>query len=99
MVTFWLEFQRTFPESPADVPMADKLEDFANRASPVGMLKSVLLGRLMRGEEIRRKPCPNHKGVMWCAWGLPRKPGEFACCDGTGWLRNETDPAMQHRGP
>lgn len=52
----------------------------------VGMMKSYLLGRLMRGEQVRERPCPVHKGRMWCAWGLME---EMDCCDGTGWLKNE----------
>ena len=49
--------------------------------SSVGMLKSNLLGRLMRGEDIRRRPCPVHQGRL-SPLSAP------ACCDGTGWLRN-----------
>jgi hypothetical protein len=51
----------------------------------VGMVKSELLGRLMRGEEVRRIPCPKHKGEMWCRWGIM---ADMSCCDGTGWLKN-----------
>lgn len=50
------------------------------------MVKSELLGRLMRGETIRRRPCPVHKGRMWCAYNLG---ADMECCDGTGWLQNE----------
>lgn len=52
----------------------------------VGMRKSALLGRLMRGEEVRRRPCPKHKGLMWCSWGFDE---DMSCCDYTGWLKNE----------
>ena len=36
----------------------------------IDLMKSALLGRLVRGEELRRRPCPKHKGRMWCSWGL-----------------------------
>jgi hypothetical protein len=52
----------------------------------VGMSKSELLGRLLRGEEVRRHPCPKHRGRMWCAFGFDE---DYSCCDGTGWLKNE----------
>ena len=62
----------------------------------VGMSKSELLGRLMRGEEVRRRPCPKHKGKMWCGWGIT---ADMACCDGTGWLKNEPEGAQGGSGP
>jgi hypothetical protein len=62
--------------------------------SRVDVIKSALLGRLMRGEELRRRPCPKHKGRMWCSWGLDEalKP---CACGGTGWLPNEAGPGAQ----
>lgn len=63
-------------------------------ATSIGMSKSNLLGRLVRGEGIRRRPCPTHGGRM--APGYPLcDPGEIACCDGTGWLKDEEDPPRE----
>ncbi len=58
------------------------------RLSRIDLMKSALLGRLMRGEELRRRPCPRHKGRMWCSWGLDEAVKPCAC-GGTGWLPNE----------
>jgi hypothetical protein len=58
------------------------------RMNRIDMAKSALLGRLMRGEELRRRPCPKHKGVMWCSWGIDEAMKPCAC-EGTGWLPNE----------
>ena len=83
IVAFWLEFQQHLAK--------DRSKDsFASGPglSRVGMYKSALLGRLMRGEEIRRRPCPRHKGQMWCFWGLDEASRPCAC-GGTGWLPNE----------
>jgi hypothetical protein len=57
------------------------------RVSRIDLMKSALLGRLMRGEEVRRRPCPQHRGRMWCSWGFDAY--NAPCCDGTGWLPNE----------
>ena len=59
--------------------------DFKIDARTVGMRKSELLGRLIRGGEVRKTPCPKHKGHMWCSFGLEE---DYSCCDGTGWLPN-----------
>jgi hypothetical protein len=79
IVAFWLDFQQQVLRTRQGVSPG---------LSRVGMWKSALLGRLMRGEEIRRRPCPRHRGQMWCSWGLDEaaKPCE---CQGTGWLPNE----------
>ena len=82
IMAFWLEFQRTLDQHQA-APAG---------LSRVGMAKSACLGRLMRGEELRRRPCPKHKGKMWCGWGEEKwDRAEYKCCNGTGCLRNETD--------
>ena len=73
---FWLEFQ---------------CELFA-RGNPGSMMtfsKSNLLGRLVRGEEIRLRPCPKHEGSRGHGYG-PADP-EYACCQKTGWLPNDAD--------
>jgi hypothetical protein len=81
VAAFWMSF-------------GDDMESGKEKAidrSLVGMMKSELLGRLMRGEGIRRKPCPRHRGKMWCSWGTEEqmKQESWSCCEGTGWLRNE----------
>jgi hypothetical protein len=101
IVGFWLDFQRSFPDT---TPLKERLGPLLARLSRLGMEKSALLGRLMRGEEIRRRPCPKHKGMMWCSWGPiePTNPHQYECCDGTGWLRNPHDSLAQplpHLGP
>jgi len=80
MLAFWLEFQQGWVEkhNPYSGP----------GLSRIGMAKSALLGRLMRGEEVRRRPCPRHKGRMWCMWGLEEAMKPCAC-EGTGWLPND----------
>lgn len=84
VVAFWISLDGQLPKQ-LDI-------------SPIGMFKSELLGRLMRGEEVRRRPCPRHRGVMWCGWGSKEQHGldndtwgDTQCggCDGTGWLKNE----------
>jgi hypothetical protein len=78
-MAFWLDFQR-------------RLEIYQSGYGPglsrIGMAKSALLGRLMRGEEVRRRPCPRHRGRMWCAWGLEEAAKPCPCGD-TGWLPND----------
>lgn len=54
----------------------------------IDMRKSELLGRLSQGQAVRTRKCPTHKGTMWCSNG---GVGDWTCCDGTGWLRNEKD--------
>lgn len=108
-MTFWLEFQhgqvkrnnQTLNVLPLQAMPPDALAQGIDGktvvltvGTRVNIEKSALLGRLMRGEEIRRKPCPKHQGTMWCAWGLAAA-GEYACCDGTGWLKNEAEPPVQ----
>jgi hypothetical protein len=82
VVSFWLEFQQRISRT---APMSSP------GLSRIGMAKSALLGRLMRGEEVRRRPCPRHKGTMWCSWGLEEAMKPCAC-QGTGWLPNEGTP-------
>jgi len=68
-------------------------EGFRLDRSLIGMYKSELLGRLMRGEEVRRVPCPRHKGRMWCGWGGREQIyGPECACGGTGWLPNPAAP-------
>jgi uncharacterized protein (TIGR02996 family) len=83
VVAFWLDFQQRFEK---DRP--SRWYSTGPGRSRIGMYKSALLGRLMRGEEIRRRPCPRHKGRMWCYWGADLPAGECAC-QGTGWLPND----------
>lgn len=79
-MALWLEFQTSLPTDGSCLPPG---------LSGTGMRKSNLLGRLMRGEEIRRRPCPEHQGRLVSA---PRERGELTCgCGGTGWLPNESD--------
>jgi hypothetical protein len=79
VVSFWLDFQQQ---------VRRERKWSSPGISSLGMYKSALLGRLMRGEEVRRRPCPRHKGQMWCAWGL-EEASKPCACDGTGWLPNE----------
>lgn len=86
VMAFWIEFNRT------GHPRTDQL-------SKVGMMKSALLGRLMRGEELRQRPCPIHKGhLCQMDFGPLGFTGKeqlgsgmrewILCCDGTGFLPN-----------
>jgi uncharacterized protein (TIGR02996 family) len=79
VVAFWLNFQQGIIRGRVGNPPG---------LTAIGMRKSALLGRLMRGEEVRRRPCPKHKGVMWCYWGL-EEASKPCPCGGTGWLPNE----------
>jgi hypothetical protein len=83
VVAFWLDFQQGVSASPAR-------RHTGPGYSAVGMRKSALLGRLVRGEEVRRRPCPRHRSRMWCAWGLDEAVRPCPC-DGTGWLPNDYD--------
>ena len=80
-VALWLDFQVSClpPDVMAELRRGPGL-------SSLGMLKSHLLGRLARGEEIRRLPCPTHRGRLESS--PMRYTAAYACCDGTGWLRN-----------
>ena len=80
-VALWIDFQVSAlpPEAAAALRRGPGL-------SSIGMLKSNLLGRLMRGEEIRRRPCPAHEGRLQT--GAAAVGTGLGCCDGTGWLRN-----------
>jgi hypothetical protein len=82
-VAFWLDFRAGVEHRPAAF--------YGPRE--VDLRKSALLGRLVRGEEVRRRPCPRHKGRMWCAYGFEeaRRP---CPCEGTGWLPNDYDGPM-----
>lgn len=87
---FQLDLERRIEAAEQDKEGSDPA---MKRVSPpglsmVGMVKSELLGRLVRGEEIRTRPCQKHKGKMWCSWG---GHADMECCDGTGWLRNEKE--------
>lgn len=53
------------------------------------MRKSNLLGRLVRGEGIRQRPCPRHQGRRGHGYGVLDK--RYECCHKTGWLPNEDD--------
>ena len=83
-MALWLDFQvsRVPPREPSNL-------DFAFQLSSIGMFKSNLLGRLMHDDEIRRVPCPTHQGrlqLLASAYGK-----DVSCCDGTGWLRNDSE--------
>lgn len=82
VIAFWLELP--FVNHPVEFRCSDQ-------RSRVGMMKSELLGRLFRGEEVRRVPCPRHRGMMWCSWpgSEQTRSGSGKCCQGTGWLPNE----------
>jgi hypothetical protein len=84
-MAFWLDFQQA---------LLGRHEGAGPGLTRIGMAKSALLGRLMRGEEVRRRPCPRHKGQMWCSWGLDEAARPCAC-QGTGWLPNEPEPTPQ----
>jgi hypothetical protein len=71
---FWATFQLSIDER-SNIP----LPHFA-----IGMGKSRLLRRLIIGEELRRIPCPVHKGRMLMF-------DDCEQCQGTGWLPNEGD--------
>ena len=58
-VALWLDFQVSC--LPVDVVSESR---GGPALSSAGMLKSNLLGRVMRGEEIRRLPCPTHAGRL-----------------------------------
>ena len=81
-MALWIDF------NVSRVPTTESSElNFGFQLSSIGMLKSNLLGRLMHGDEIRRRPCPTHAGRLQyqsSAWGM-----DLSCCDGIGWLRNE----------
>ena len=64
-------------------------KSFGIVCNAVNMMKSRLLGRLLRGEEVRRRPCPVHKGRM--TYFLTHD--DYECCQGTGWLLNESEAA------
>jgi hypothetical protein len=80
VMALWLEFQQSLPADGSCSPPG---------LSRIGMWKSNLLGRLVRGEEIRRRPCPEHNGRLVCApWD---RVGLTCGCGGTGWLPNEPE--------
>jgi hypothetical protein len=84
VVAFWLDFQQGVERS---------RRGSGPGLTSLGMRKSALLGRLMRGEEVRRRPCPRHRGEMWCSWGLD-EAAKPCPCQGTGWLPNDYDGPM-----
>ena len=86
-VAFWLDFRAGVTR--LGDPEAPRL--YGPRE--VDMRKSALLGRLVRGEEVRRRPCPRHRGEMWCGWGLT-EAARPCPCEGTGWLPNDYDGPM-----
>lgn len=91
-VAFWLDFQGGVQKRPG----LGSGRMYGPRE--VDMRKSALLGRLVRGEEVRRRPCPRHQGRMWCSWGLDEAMRPCPC-DGTGWLPNDYDgPMPEARG-
>jgi hypothetical protein len=85
VMALWLEFQENLPADGSCCPPG---------LSSTGMRKSNLLGRLMRGEEIRRRPCPTHQGRLDGLIDLTN-PEAQACCDRTGWLKND-EPDSDH---
>ena len=89
VVALWLDFQQFLPTDRSCCPPG---------RTGTGMRKSNLLGRLMRGEEIRRRPCPEHKGRLISApWD---RAGLTCGCEGTGWLPNGAgEPAAGRRPP
>jgi hypothetical protein len=87
-VAFWLDFR-----AGVEHPGHDQERTVFYGPREVDMRKSALLGRLVRGEEVRRRACPRHKGRRWCAWGF--EEFRWRCpCDGTGWLPNDFDGPM-----
>ena len=60
----------------------------------VGSPMALLLENALLYEQLRRRPCPKHKGRMWCSWGLVEAVKPCAC-GGTGWLPNEEAPAAK----
>jgi len=90
VMSLWLDFQHSLPADGSCSPPG---------LTSIGMRKSNLLGRLMRGEEIRRRPCPEHKGQLVIApWD---REGLECGCEGTGWLPNrpgEADASESRRG-
>ena len=90
-VAFWLDFQQGLLRRSSGERFSTLMYSASCPGlSELGMRKSALLGRLMRGEEVRRRPCPRHKGRMWCSWGLD-EASRPCPCQGTGWLPNEGD--------
>jgi hypothetical protein len=83
-VALWLDFQVS--ALPREV--ASQLRRGPG-VSSIGMLKSNLLGRLMQGAEIRRRPCPTHQGRL--QMGAAAIGAKLDCCDATGWQRNTAD--------
>jgi hypothetical protein len=83
-MALWLDFQVS--ALPREV--ASELRRGPGLSS-IGMLKSNLLGRLMRDHEIRRVPCPVHRGKL--QYQASSFGTDVSCCDGTGWLRNAPD--------
>jgi hypothetical protein len=90
-VALWLDFQVSAlpPEVAAELRRGPGV-------SSIGMLRSNLLGRLMAGEEIRRRPCPTHGGRLQT--GTASSGEERGCCDDTGWLRNLAEEPGPERG-
>lgn len=86
-MAFWLDF-RAGISKPQELGEG---EFYGPRE--VDMRKSALLGRLVRGEELRRRPCTRHLGRMWCSWGLD-EAARPCPCEGTGWLPNDYDGPM-----
>lgn len=78
----WIEFQRP-------------LDEQGHFSLAGNMPKSNLLGRLVEGEEIRRRPCPGHQGHR--GHGYQFDSPKYDCCQKTGWLPNESDDiALNH---
>jgi hypothetical protein len=80
VLSFWMEFQLLIGER-SNIP--------EHRVS-IGMSKSRLLRRLLMGEQLRKKPCPIHKGRMSTF-------GDCDLCQGTGWRPNDDDEIAQGR--
>jgi hypothetical protein len=88
-VAFWLDFEQGVARRERDGGEGYWMGSGPGFSS-IGMVKSALLGRLMRGEAVRRRPCPRHRGRMWCSWGLD-EAARPCPCQGTGWLPNDPD--------
>lgn len=86
-MALWLDFQvsRVPEQGPSSL-------NFAYQLSSIGMFKSNLLGRLMHGDEIRRRPCPTHQGRLQ---GPSAMHEDLSCCDGFGWVRNADERSAE----
>jgi hypothetical protein len=96
-VAFWLDFRSGVNGARWGEGASERGMVVVYGPREVDMRKSALLGRLMRGEEVRRRPCPRHRGRMWCSWGMDEATRPCPC-DGTGWLPNDYEGPMPASG-